>query len=51
MLTPGKTGVPMVVSELYNEKMDKIDGTSHPYMRFFMPVPCEVKVGDIIRAC
>lgn len=51
LLTPGKTGVPMVVSELYNEKMDKIDGTSHPYMRFFMPVPCEVKVGDIIRAC
>ena len=51
LLTPGKTGVPMVVAELYNEKMEKIDGTSHPYMRFFMPVSCEVKVGDIIRAC
>lgn len=50
LLTPGKTGTDMSVVELYDENMNKIKGTSHPYMRFYMPVPYEIKSGDIIRA-
>jgi hypothetical protein len=50
LLTPGKTGVPLMVTKLYDENMNEIQGTSHPYMKFFMPVDVEVKPGDIIRA-
>ena len=50
LLTPGKTGAAMSVTKLYDENMNEITGTSHPYMRFFMPVPVEIKPGDIIRA-
>ena len=50
LLTPGKTGAPLTVTKIYDENMNEIQGTSHPYMRFFMPVDVEVKPGDIIRA-
>lgn len=50
LLTPGKVGSPLTVTKLYDENMNEITGTSHPYMRFFMPVPVEIKPGDIIRA-
>ena len=50
LLTPGKTGVPLTVTKLYDENMNEITGTSHPYMKFFMEVPFDIKAGDIIRA-
>lgn len=50
LLTPGNVGVPMTVTKLYDEHMNEITGTSHPYMRFYMKVDREVKLGDIIRA-
>ncbi len=50
LLTPGKTGVSLTVTKLYDENMNEITGTSHPYMKFFMEVPFEIKAGDIIRA-
>jgi putative protease len=50
LLTPGKTGEPMTVTELYDADMKSISGTSHPYMKFYMKVDREVKPGDIIRA-
>ena len=50
LLTPGKVGSPLTVTKLYDENMNEIIGTSHPYMRFFMPVSVEIKPGDIIRA-
>ena len=50
LLTPGKTGEAMTVTELYDADMNKIVGTSHPYMKFYMKVDREVKAGDIIRA-
>ncbi len=50
LLTPGKTGREFVATQLYDENMNEISGTSHPYMKFFMKVPFEVKPGDIIRA-
>ena len=50
LLTPGKVGVPFVISSVYNEKMEEIESTPHPYMSFYMKTPFEVKPGDIIRA-
>lgn len=50
LLTPGKTGSPLTVNQLYDENMNEISGTSHPYMKFYMKVEAEVKPGDIIRA-
>ena len=50
LLTPGKTGVSLTVTNLYDENMNEITGTSHPYMKFYMEVPFEIKAGDIIRA-
>ena len=49
LLTPGKIGVPLIVTDLRDENGEKIEGTSHPYMKFYMNVPFEVKPGDIIR--
>ncbi len=51
LLTPGKCGVPLTVGELYDENRAPIEGTSHPYMNFYMKMPFPVKPGDIIRAC
>ena len=50
LLTPGKIGAPLTVGELFDENMQPIESTPHPYMTFFMKIPCEVKPGDIIRA-
>ena len=50
LLTPGECGVAMTVGELYDENHEPITDTKHPYMRFYMKVPTEVKPGDIIRA-
>lgn len=49
LLTPGKCGVPFTVSALYDEAGAPIESVPHPYMKFAMPVPFEVKAGDIIR--
>jgi len=50
LLTPGKCGVAMTVTEMHNEKGEIIEATSHPYMIFTMKTPFPVKAGDIIRA-
>ena len=50
LLSPGKTGVSFTVNSLYDENGEDINDTKHPYMKFYMKVPFEVKAGDIIRA-
>ena len=50
LLTPGQCGVPFVSGELYDENHERIEATSHPYMKFYMKVPFAMKAGDIIRA-
>lgn len=50
LLTPGKTGIPFVSGELFDEAHTPIESTPHPYMHFFMKMPFPVKVGDIIRS-
>jgi putative protease len=49
LLTPGKIGIPLIAECLCDENGNPIDATSHPYMKFYMKVPFEVKEGDIIR--
>ncbi len=50
ILTPGSVGVPLKVADLYDENNMAIEGTSHPYMKFYMSLPHPAKEGDIIRA-
>ena len=49
LLTPGKVGVEFIAEGLKDENHNSIEATSHPYMKFYMKVPFEVKAGDIIR--
>ncbi len=50
VLTPGKTGEVMHIDVIYDENMNEIDSTKHPYMKFFIKPDRELKPGDIIRA-
>ena len=50
LLTPGKIGRELTIGELYDENMNPIDSTPHPYMKFYMKVDFEVHEGDILRA-
>ncbi len=50
LLTPGEVGKSFTVEELYDERMNPITATPHPYMRFYMKSPFALKEGDIVRA-
>ena len=49
LLTPGRVGVPLIAEGLKDENGEPISATCHPYMKFYMKMPFEVKAGDIIR--
>ena len=49
-LTPGKVGEEIECVALYDENMNEIDSTPHPYMTFKMRVSTPLLAGDIIRA-
>jgi putative protease len=50
LLTPGKIGKELVIGELFDENMNPIESTPHPYMKFYMKVDFEIREGDILRA-
>ncbi len=50
IISPGKIGRELTVCELFDENMNPIEATPHPYMKFFMKVPFEICEGDILRA-
>lgn len=50
VISPGKIGRELCIGYLFDENMNPIDSTPHPYMRFYMRVPFEVCEGDILRA-
>ena len=50
LLTPGKIGRQISISELFDEDLNPIESTPHPYMKFYMKVDAEVFEGDILRA-
>ena len=49
LLTPGKVGEKLTFTALYDENMNEIHATPHPYMKFFMRPDRPIKAGDIIR--
>mgnify|MGYP003289088375 FL=1 len=50
LLSPGMIGRELTIGELYDENMNPIESTPHPYMKFYMKVPFEIREGDILRA-
>ena len=50
LLTPGKCGVPLTLSDIRDENGDKIESAPHPYMRFSVKVPFPVLPGDVLRS-
>ena len=50
IISPSKIGRGFTVSELYSTEGERIESAPHPSMLFFVRVPFEVKVGDIMRS-
>ncbi len=52
IISPGFIGRALAVSELYAENGEPIEAAPHPFMRFWVRVPFDVREGDIMRgAC
>ena len=49
LISPNKIGKAFKVTELYSEDGEPIESAPHPAMKFYVRVPFEVKVGDIMR--
>ena len=50
IISPGFIGRALNVSELYAENGDPIDAAPHPFMKFWVRVPFDVREGDIMRS-
>lgn len=49
LISPGKFGCAFEISEMYDENMNVIESAPHPFMKFYIKVPFEVREGDILR--
>lgn len=49
LISPGKFGRDFKISEMYDENMNVIESAPHPFMKFYIKVPFEVREGDILR--
>ena len=50
VISPGFIGRAFVVNELYGEKGEPIESAPHPFMKFWVRAPFEVREGDIMRS-
>ncbi len=50
LLTPGKVGIPLQITELYDEAGAPIESAPHPLMIFYTRLPVAAAEGDILRA-
>ena len=50
VITPGKVGRVIEITELYDENRMPITATPHPYMLFYAKVSEPLLPGDIVRA-
>ena len=50
VISPGRIGRGFAVDEIYSDGGEKIESAPHPSMLFYVRVPFEVKVGDIMRS-
>ena len=49
VISPGRIGRGFTVTEMYGEDGSPIESAPHPSMKFFVRVPFDVSVGDIMR--
>lgn len=49
LISPGKFGRAFEISGMYDENMNVIESAPHPFMKFYIKVPFEVREGDILR--
>ena len=49
LLTPGDVGTSLEIFELYDENLEPITSTPHPYMSFYMKADRPLRPGDILR--
>ena len=49
LISPGKLGRGFDALEIYGENGEAIPSAPHPFMKFWLKVPTEVKTGDILR--
>lgn len=50
LLTPGRVGIPLTVTELYDETGAPVESAPHPLMIFYTRLPHAATEGDILRA-
>lgn len=50
IISPGKCGQKLTLSEMFDENMSPVDSAPHPFMKFYVKVPFDVKPGDIMRS-
>ena len=50
VISPGFIGRALEVSELYAENGEPIESAPHPFMKFWVRAPFDVKEGDIMRS-
>ncbi len=50
VISPGRIGQPFEVCEIYDERGNGISSAPHPAMLFYVRVPFDVHVGDIMRS-
>ena len=50
IISPNCVGRALEITDLRDATGEPIDSAPHPFMHFFVKVPFEVKVGDILRA-
>ena len=50
VISPGRIGQPFEVCEIYDEKGNALESAPHPAMLFYVRVPFEVRIGDIMRS-
>ena len=49
IITPGKFGQAMRIESMKNAAGESVESAPHPFMEFYVPVPFEVRKGDIMR--
>ncbi len=50
IISPGKCGRGLTLDEMFDENMLPLESAPHPFMKFYVKVPFEVKPGDIMRS-
>lgn len=49
IITPGEFGKGFTIASMVNEAGEAVESAPHPFMVFTVPVPFEVRAGDIMR--